>query len=385
MNGATDDHQFGPMPPWRAVVAATVRAAYAWSKRHEQPGAMREAARMTGVVMAAHGPGKGPVTPAELAEALHRPLGELPCLKDCPETEAAEMILLENGQLTAAVYDLACEYSAPLGEAIGRAAWLPTWTRMRADQIRQEAYTAMIATGRQEDYVASRKFLIEHPAGQFDTLREQLSKEGARLAPYGYEEIPEDQLHRDQNSQAWWFPCPVCRWPMAVTGDLVRCRYRPHSASYRIRRRPASARPALDRVDAGPRIATPKAALAAGARCVNAGIWRFVVVPGAAELRLYRALDKPGVEVQLWPGADSYDLHVKVGRHEYKADLKEYQSIGRLVDHLTTTRPTAEVVLPVTHEHQLSALENAVPHGVRVTTETRFRTRILNLRRRTNP
>ncbi len=339
---------------------------------------------MTGVLMAAHGPGRGPSTPSELAKALHRRLGDLPFLQDCPEAEAAEMILLENGQLTAAVYDLACEYSAPLGETIGRAAWLPTWTRMRADQIRQEAYAAMTATGRQEDYVASRKFLIEHPAGQFDALREQLSSEGAKLAPYGYEKIPEDQLHRDRNSEAWWFPCPVCRWPMAVAADRVRCRYRPHSASYRIRRKPVGTRPVLDRIDTGPRIATPKAAPAAGARCVNAGVWRFVVVPGAAELRLYRVLDKPGIDVELWPEADSYDLHVKVGEHEYRADLKEYQSIGRLVDHLAATRPTAEVVLPVTHEHQLSALERAVLPGVRVTTETRFRTRILNLRRRAN-
>jgi len=369
---------FEAVPPWRRIVVASLRAAYAWSKRHEHAKAMREVSRMTGVVMAVHGPGRGPVTPRDLATALHLPLGELPALADCPEPEAAAVVLLRGDELTGEAYDLACEYAAPLGAAIDHEQWLPTWTRMRSEQIRQESYAAMTATGRQDDYVRSRRFLIEHPAGNHDDLMDARSVSGAALAPFGYSQIPAEQLHQPAGGPAWWFPCPTCRWPMAVTGDLVRCRYRPHVAAYRVRQgRSAGHRPVLSRIDAGPAAKTPVPQPAAGGRCVDPGVWRFVVVPGIAELRLFRALDRPGISVELWPELDDYDLHVRVGSTEYRADLKEYQSVGRLVDHLKTTLPDAEVVLPTTHEYQLETLRRAVPRSVVITTEKRFRNRVL--------
>jgi hypothetical protein len=97
------------------VVAACLRAAYAWSERESHPAAMREVARMTGVVMEALGPGRGPVTPMTLIECLRRPLGELASLAggDLGE-EIAAAVLLDGDRLADAVYDLACEYALPL-------------------------------------------------------------------------------------------------------------------------------------------------------------------------------------------------------------------------------------------------------------------------------
>ncbi|MDQ3578799.1 MAG: hypothetical protein M3443_14660 [Actinomycetota bacterium] len=74
------DSLVGPLAPWERVVIAALRAAYAWSVRLADHRAMHEVARMTGVVMAEHGPGIGPVTPREFADALHGELGALSAL-----------------------------------------------------------------------------------------------------------------------------------------------------------------------------------------------------------------------------------------------------------------------------------------------------------------
>ncbi|MEV0675978.1 hypothetical protein AB0I60_05580 [Actinosynnema sp. NPDC050436] len=368
----------GPPTSWERALIASLRAAYAWSVRSSERRAMHEVARMTGVVMAAHGPGVGPVTPREFAKALHGRLGLLPAIADCGDEEIADAVLLSGDCLTDVAFDLACEYAAPLGEAIDKATWMPSWTRMRAEQIQQATYSAMIGSGKQEVYVDSRKFLIEHPAVPSEAdLQELVASTGALLAPNGYQPIPSDQIHHVGGGTTWWWACPTCRWPMAVTGNRVRCRYRPHTASYKIvSGAKASARPSLDRIDSGPRVATPVAQPGADAVCVETGIWRFIVVPGATELRLYRELTKLGAAVALWPDLDDYDLLVAVGITEHKVDVKEYRSARRLVDNLRGARSSIEVLLPDTHEYQFAILKDALPKSIRVTTERRFLARV---------
>ena len=102
----------------RTVLVAALRAAYAWSVRRERPKeAMPEICRMTAVVMAAFGPGRGPTTPGDFVAALRgKDLGTL--LSDAREIDAAvsaAMLLTEDGQLTDAAYDLAAELVVPLG------------------------------------------------------------------------------------------------------------------------------------------------------------------------------------------------------------------------------------------------------------------------------
>ncbi|MFD9716104.1 hypothetical protein [Streptomyces sp. NPDC059076] len=364
----------------RRVVAAALRAAYAWTVRRRFPTAMREVAMMTGVVMEAHGPGRGPASPSALVRCLRARLGELPAFAGSGETEdpaVADAILLDSrDQLSPDVYDLICEYALPLASTIEAEAWLPTWTRMHADHIRQQAFASLIETRSQEDYVASRKFLIDHPAGSREELAQLVSTTGVRVVSRGYTEIPAERRHHTTPDTAWWWPCPVCAWPMEVTGQTVRCRYRPHASAFRIipGRTPRS-RPGLTALDEGPRVAKPEARPVNDAVCLDAGVWRFVVVPGVGELRLCRALEKQGAQVHMWPDLDSYDLHVMAGPDEFRIDVKEYRSVHRLIADLRTKPPRARVLLPQTHEYQWDAVKAALP-SLAVTTETRFRAEV---------
>ncbi|MGW8570204.1 pPIWI_RE_Y domain-containing protein [Streptomyces niveus] len=364
----------------RRVVAAALRAAYAWSVRRRFPLAMREVAMMTGVVMEVHGPGRGPASPAALIDCLRAPLGELPVFagsSDDEDSAIADAVLLDrHDRMTPEVDDLICEYALPLAGTFAAEAWLPTWTRMHADHIRQQAFASLIETRSQEDYVASRKFLIDHPAGSREELAELVSTMGVRVVFRGYTEIPAERRYHVNPDTQWWWPCPVCAWPMSVAGRTVRCRYRPHTSVFRIVSGKTSlSRPGLTAVDEGPRAARPEARPVRDAVCLDAGVWRFVVVPGASELRLCRALEEQGAEVRLWPELDSYDLYVLAGEDTFRIDVKEYRSVHRLIADLRAKPPQARVLLPRTHEHQLDAVKAALP-SLDMTTETRFRAQV---------
>ncbi|MFE2040857.1 hypothetical protein ACFXAZ_07965 [Streptomyces sp. NPDC059477] len=383
LTGPRDD----PAERAHRVVAAALRAAYAWTARRHRGDAMREVARMTGVVMEAHGPGRGPTTPLELVGCLRQPLGRLPALSAQADEPIAQAVLLDSDdRLTSDAYDLACEYALPVGgpSASDRwkptwAQWMPTWTWMHADKIRGDTFNALRDGNGQEGYVASRRFLIEHPAGPLSELRDLISKTGVRLPPRGYTDIPADHLHRSSGGETWWWPCAICRWPMGVSGTTVRCRYSPHAAVYQLTGgRTASSRPSLSRVDEGrPRLATPVARPADDSRCLEFGVWRFVVVPGVSELRVKRSLEELGATVELWPQLDSYDLHVQAGDKKCQIDVKEYRSPHRLIADLRAKAPSAHarILLPKTHEHQLETLRTALP-SLRFTTETKFHSEV---------
>ncbi|GAA1035654.1 restriction endonuclease-related protein [Streptomyces murinus] len=374
LSGAWDD----PVERAHRVIAAALRAAYAWTVREQRRDAMREVARMTGVVMEAHGPGRGPTTPLDLVACLRQRLGLLPALADGEDETIAQVVLLDrDDRLTADAYDLASEYALAVGGLPESEQWMPAWTRMRADQIRGETFNTLIQSNGQENYVESRRFLIEHPAGSLAELRDLISETGIRPPHRGYADIPADHLHHSAGGARWWWPCPVCHWPMGVAGTTVRCRYRPHAAVYQLTEssKPAS-RPVLRRVDEGrPHLARPVARTAADARCLSFGIWRFVVVPGVSELRIKKSLEELGAAVELWPRRDRYDLHVYAGGREFRIDVKEYRSPHRLIADLRAKQPTARVLLPKTHEHQLGTLEAVLP-SLQVTTETKFCTEV---------
>lgn len=355
------------------TVAAALRAAYAWTVRHRQSDAMPEVARMTGVVMEAHGPGFGPTTPLDFIASLRQRLGMMPAVAAHTDGAIARAVLLDDEErLTSDAYDLACEYALPVGEPTS-SAWMPTWTRMRSDRIRDETFKTLIEGNGQERYTTSRRFLIEHPAGTTAELRELVSETGVKLPPRGYTDIPADHLHRAADGETWWWPCPVCRWPMAVTGTTVRCRYVPHANVYQLTEvRASRSRPAVRRVDEGrPRSAAPVPLPGAGSRCVEYGVWRFVVVPGASELRIKQSLEKLGATVNLWPELDRYDLHVRAGGTEFRIDVKEYRSPHRLIADLRAKAPSARILLPKTHEYQWETLRVALP-SLKITTETKF-------------
>ncbi|WP_020496944.1 hypothetical protein [Sciscionella marina] len=358
------------------VVAAALRAAYAWSVRQRQPDAMREIARMTGVMMEAHGPGRGPTSPMQLVEQLRRPLGTLLRFASDTDTEVTDVVLLDtNDALSDDAIGVAAEYATPLSQVFATSQWLPGWTRMRAEQLRREVFTSLIEAGDAAGYVRARRFLVEHPAGFRARLQDLLREADARLAAR-YRDLASDQQYPRPVGR-WWWPCPRCRWPMTVRGMTVRCRYRPHGAIFHIadNSRPAAAPrlvPVRDASSMGTaRKAGPAARSVEDAVCVEEEVWRSVVVPGANEVRLADELCALGAKVALWPELDSYDLDVAVGSLRMLLDVKEYTSVRRLIDDLRERPPRAQILLPRSHEHQEALL--AEQSSVRVTTETKVR------------
>jgi hypothetical protein len=354
------------------LVTAAVRAALAWSMREHEVRAFEEIARMTGVVMLESGPGRGPTTPMELVAALRQPLGQLLAglgdqTAEPHDGELDDVVLLtEDGGLSEAIYEVGCDYVHDLMATRdpGRD-WLPSWAWMRANQVEQELFARLLDSGSEEEYRATRRSVVEYPAGQRQALTVTLNECGAhRVARYV--EIPDDQVHMTDGGR-WWWPCPVCHWPMRVDSQYVHCLYRPHHAVFQLQ--PAQARrrtPRLIAVDVSGRarkhLTVPQAQPAEGAVQVELAVWRYITVPGAPELRIFKELIDLGATVVLYPNYDRYDLDIAAGKLHVEVDIKEHATVEALVRHLRDKPPRARhIVLPRTHAAQADAVRDAFP------------------------
>jgi hypothetical protein len=113
----------------------------------------------------------------------------------------------------------------------------------------------------------------------------------------------------------------------------------------------------------------PERQNAEGAVQVEEPVWRFIVVPGATELRLGRLLTKTGATVELYPGCDRYDLDIVVGDRRWDVDVKEHATVEGLLRHIRENPPAARhVLLPDSHSNQVHALRDALS-GYTVLTE----------------
>lgn len=367
------------------VVTAAVRAALAWSGRAGEPRAFDEVARMTGVIMHELGPGRGPTTPNGLVTALRQPLrGILPHADSSgegwPGGEVDDLVLLtDDGDVTDEALGIGSDFISDLltSRDPGRD-WLPSWSWMRAEQVENALFGRLIAAGSAEAYTKARRFVVEYPAGDRRELAEEANRIGAdRVATYV--DIPADQVHAD-NKRRWWWPCPVCRWPMHVDGVYVRCRYRPHHAVFQVQTRGTGRRvPGLIRVDhTGRGRQIPTARAADGAVQVLTAEWRYVVVPGAAELRLLRDLEKLGATAVLYPDFDRCDLEVTTASRKFTIDVKEHATVEALIRHLKEDPPRAKyIVLPESHADQLAALSDGFGQYV-FRSERRLRSEVRN-------
>ncbi|MEV6370134.1 hypothetical protein AB0L86_24925 [Micromonospora musae] len=352
------------------ITSASVRAAYAWSVRDRERRAFEEVARMAGVVMFELGPGRGPVTPLDLVRCLRRPLGELlPRLPDedggCYGAGADEVVLLGDGDVLAeAAYDVGSDYIREVVNGLDPSQdWLPSWSWMQANDVENELFAKLVAAGDEAAYRTARQFVVECPADAEQRLAEECNgRQAKRVARYV--PITDGQAYRCGERRYWW-PCRVCGWPMDVQGRIVRCRYRYHMASYQVTERTKGGGPTLIRVDqrlpAGVVRRLPERRDAEGAVQVEEPVWRFIVVPGATELRLARLLRDDGAGVKLYPGCDRYDLDVVVGDRRWDVDVKEHATVEGLLRHIRTNPPAARyVVLPDTHAGQAHAVRDAL-------------------------
>ncbi|WP_225977459.1 hypothetical protein [Nostoc sp. CENA543] len=69
---------------------------------------------------------------------------------------------------------------------------------------------------------------------------------------------------------------------------------------------------------------------------VNHGAAMYIVRPGLAELWLFDELTKLGLQPELWPGDDAYDLRVEVAGKVLAIDVKDARSAKQLARRLNT-------------------------------------------------
>jgi len=327
--------------------------------------------------MNARGPGDGPVTPAELVASLRRPLGEL--LPPAGEPSALDAAILLDGddEFTEAAMEIACDYNHALFSGSDPATeWLPRWAWQRAEQVERQLFHSLIQSGSQAAYAASRRFVIERPAGNWRQLAEERNSsdayQGARQVA-DYVAIPPErifQFARGDAGACWW-PCPVCRWPMRVQQQNVQCTYSPHQARFRIGGRAVAggSAPGLVKTSAA-RLRTPQGRPVAGSRCVDPAVWRFITVPGIPELELERKLAGiAGIDVQLWPVKDTFDALVTAADgFQWTVDVKDHADAARIAN---DPPAAAHVVVPGYRKGQVNQLSRMLP-GKRVWTIERF-------------
>lgn len=345
----------------RRVTTAALRAAVAWTRRDSEAYAWRELSRMTGVVSHVLGPGRGPAGPLDLVRFLQAPLSELLPGADVPDALGNLVLLDRSGELTDGAVEVGCEYTEALFEAVDDPAqqWLPSWAWQRAEQVQRAVFDRLISSGNTQHYTVSRRFLIEHPAGDERELVELRNAAGA-LPVAHYDQIPPDRVYGNHGG-TWWWPCPVCRWPMRINGESVECGYSHHDARFRLDVTEADRTTSPRLVKVSPaRLRTPQARDADGARCVDLAVWRFVTVPGVPELELERRLLRiGGVDVRMWPDLDRVDLvaRTKSGR-QWEIDVKDHADVNTIVNNAPAAR---DVVVPDYRRAQVRPLARALP------------------------
>lgn len=326
----------------KALVLSAV-AAKAWCKRGEN-GALGGKPLIERVMNAASWVSRArrhhqlpALSVAELVERFSQPVETwLP--------SAGPLVLVEDGQPTPLCEDLADEAgSAPLAE------------------VEQKVIRAAMRNIRGRDneaatYTAFRRFLVEHATANYTAAAAALFPVGLELAQvYGH--VPWTARTRSSGREVF-YPCPRCLWPMRVTDTSVSCHRSPTCLS-------AGARFVLrdERLIGLGSLTAPEPVAPDDKVALLPGVWRFTVLPGLEELELERRLSGiEGVEVELWPFVDAYDLDVRRGTHRWRIDVKDHSSHTSLA-HQLNDKPVTEptwIVVPEAKRAQVSRLQQLV-------------------------
>ncbi len=323
-----------------AVVTACTQAANVWFSTAEAGQRWRLVAELHAVVALAHLVHEGSLLPlVKFAGGLSGPLADLlprQLREDCDQVDLAE-----DGCLSAAAADLLMENLAP-SMAADRVAELP-WHALNAEKIQGWLYGQLLASGTQQGYVDARLAVIRHAAGEMVSIMDVVKQAG----------LPRDGLYEHIPGWAWvlhegeryWFGCPLCRWPMRFQLGRLACAYRPHEQFMGGPVTVRCTRGAPPHVGGGrrervaalggqPEIAASRVE---GHVSLVRPVWRYSTIPGCEEWHLTERLRAlPGVEVQLWPHTDAFDLLVEVKnrRRAWRVDVKDYTDPGRLAAEL---------------------------------------------------
>ncbi|MGW2863288.1 restriction endonuclease-related protein [Streptomyces sp. NPDC001205] len=292
----------------------------------------------------------------EFRRALRGPLGTLlPPAAGRPDRFDGMQLFDAQGLVGDTVKDLCSEHLVP--QAALEQYW--PWARVRAEQEEQRLYGLMRRLA-PDEYRRARELLGTHAAGPVRKLSRQWDTLWMRFDFFEpVADWPWCQV------DGWWYPCPVCRWPMraARTGAAfdVRCEaHAPRGVHYRCT--PPGGNGPGELIATG-RAATPVTALPASSEhlALSRAVWRYGTLPVLLELQMRDLLGGlPYVEVHMWPGQvqpDEYDLHITASppgrrRRHWRVDAKAWASVAALGKALRD-RPTVlkglTIVLP---DHQ---------------------------------
>jgi hypothetical protein len=317
-------------------MTASARAVVRWLEYPGPPGALSDLLHAIALADRATNGKLAARRPTEFLALLETPLSNwLPA----PWAEP----LISGGRPTDVCRDLDAEGGAD-----------PEAERVQAKVGASRARFALLAGGGEREYVAFRRFLIDHGSCQREEAQAAVALSGIGPAEL-YEPVPAI-CHMPAPAGPVFYPCPVCRWPMVVRDQTLACSWpacAAGGAQYHIAGttiRPVGSRPA------------PQPVPAEGAVRLRRGPWRYTLLPGLAELDLAGRLARlPGVSVRLWPGRDRYDLHVELGNERvWRADVKDWSNPTALAVRLQCNLPATEmlVVVPDRNRWQVSILRH---------------------------
>lgn len=350
-NGTMDDAAVR-----HGVMKAAAIAAHALTDTEQEPAArLRALWDAHGAVMAARGVGVA-LPFAEFRRMLSGDLAALLPDGIAPAEMAGWRLITADGEFDDDAWDLEQEQRAVLRALASTThRGKSTSSEILQGELDQDTvYTALRKRQDQGAYERGRRALIDTPAGSDAQVRELNLPS---TVTDHYRAIP-----TPSSFGQWWFPCPLCKWPMRITvrgtgkgaTGSARCHHRPHvefGASYHFRipdtGKPPSLVPAPAPTPPGgaervlcPDVTgwVPEALPVAGHKALTRGVWRSTTIPGLVEVALHDALEARGLECELWPDLDAYDLHVKVPATEgrsaepYRVDVKDFTSSLLLAD-----------------------------------------------------
>jgi hypothetical protein len=279
-----------------------------------------------------------PLLPNEIVSAFDQPVDDwLP--------GGGGFALVEDGEPSAICLEIADAAGTSTLAEVEQSVIRTAMTNLNARADRESAYTTF------------RRFLVENAYASQSSAALAVQRVGLELGRV-YGRVPEGST-LPLDGTLVFYPCPRCRWPMAVRGDAVSC----HRSIPCLKDGARFVRRGNELLALG-RHSPPEAICSAGMAALRPGVWRYTVLPGLVELDLAERLTAiPDVTVALWPDVDAYDLDVQRREVRWRIDVKDHRSALGLARHLAERPCTAPtwIVVPDDHADQVPILRRLVP------------------------
>lgn len=240
----------------------------------------------------------------EMVQAFSKPIGELQLQETCIAYD--EEVLIVDGMPSDICYEIAIDERDPQGSI----------EQVKIMEIANELRTY----GSQRDYVNIRVFIIQNPIveeEQIDNFIRRHTEFNADLRriyskiKLFYEDIP---YHAKQDEKIK--VCNHCGWTIQERNNVTTCISNLCKAE-----------------DAHVKATIKQTTL--GMKRLKRGAMRYLCFPGKPELELKKKIEKKGIQVELWPYFDKYDLEVNFKDEKWALDVKDYSNPYHLIEKVT--------------------------------------------------